>query len=184
MIYDDLFEKKGRKLEIGSGKRPSDGYISSDINAFDGIDIAAAPWDINFPDNSLTEIIALGVVEHFTYEQVNKCLSNVYRMLQNDGKFYFDVPDITIWCKYVVDYFEGKEIPFEIHHVFATLYGWQRWTGDEHKSGWHQKLLEETLKNSGFINQQYGVDLFLNKGISRNRMHRPQDAHIYCMVTK
>jgi hypothetical protein len=83
-----------------------------------------------------------------------------------------------------VDHFEGKKIPFEINHVFSTLYGWQRWPGDEHKSGWHTGLLVEKLKKAGFQNPQFGVSLFLDKGIVRNRMMRPHDAHIYCMVIK
>ena len=183
MNYEKLLEKS-KCLEIGSGQRPSPGYISSDINAFDGIDVVASPWEIDLPDNSLDEVLSLGVMEHFTYINFDKCLNNIYRMLKIGGSFYFDVPDIVIWCQYVTDHFSGKEIPFTIDHVFATLYGWQRWEGDEHKSGWYQDLLKNTLDKAGFIKQEYGVNLFLDKGITRNRMLRPTDAHIYCKVIK
>jgi hypothetical protein len=82
------------------------------------------------------------------------------------------------------DHFEGRSIPFTIYHVFSTLYGWQRWPGDEHKSGWWQAKLEEELRLCGFDELCFGVQLFLEKGLVRNRFSRPHDAHIYCRATK
>lgn len=172
------------KLEIGSGQRPTPGYLHNDINSFPEIDFVGNPWEIDLPDSSLEEVLALGVVEHFTYEHVDLCFSNIFRMLEVGGKFYFDVPDISIWCRYVVDYFNGVEIPFAIEHVMSTLYGWQRWPGDEHKSGWYQSLLESTLRKAGFVAFEFGVSHLREKGLSRNRFDRPQDAHIYCVATK
>jgi predicted SAM-dependent methyltransferase len=173
-----------RKLEIGCGHRPTDGYIHNDVNAFEGVDIVSNPWEIDLPDDHLEETLALGLMEHLTYEQVGKTLQNVHRMLQPGGIFLFDVPDIPVWCRYVVDYFDEKPIPFTIEHCMSTLYGWQRWPGDEHKSGWYQSKLKETLKTNGFTEYEFGVELFLSRGHSRNRMSRPHDAHIYCLARK
>lgn len=173
-----------RKLEIGCGQSPTPGYVHNDLNAFPGVDVVGVPWEIDFPDNSLEEALALGSIEHMTYAQVRETFKNVHRMLAPGGAFYFDVPDIPIWCRYVVDHFAGRSIPFTIDHVFSTLYGWQRWPGDEHKSGWWQAKLEEELRLCGFQQLTFGVELFLAKGIERNRMKRPQDAHIYCKAKK
>ena len=172
------------KLEIGSGQRPTPGYLHNDINAFPGIDIVGDPWTIDLASGSLQEVIALAVMEHLTYRQFDDTLANVHRMLEAGGKFYFDVPDITVWCRYVVDHFDGKEIPFTIEHVFSTLYGWQRWPGDEHKSGWYRTRLEEALAKAGFTDLSYGVNHMLDKGFMRNRFMRPHDAHFYCVATK
>jgi len=171
------------KLEIGCGQRPTPGYIHNDLNAFEGVDIVGSPWDLDLDDNSLDEVLALGVIEHLTYEQVSETFRNVKRMLKSGGIFVFDVPDIPIWCEYVVNFFRGEEIPFEIDHVFATLYGWQRWPGDEHKSGWYSEKLEEYLTNCGFNNFSFGVDQMKSRGHVRNRMDRPADAHLYCVAT-
>jgi len=170
------------KLEVGSGQRPTPGYLHNDVNAFDGIDIVGNPWEIDLPDHSVAEVLALGVVEHFTYEQARLTFANVARMLAPDGEFVFDVPDIPVWCRYVADHFEGRETPFPIDHVLATVYGWQRWPGDEHKSGWYFDLLDGELDAAGFTQRTYGVEQFLERGISRNRMHRPADAHLYCIA--
>jgi len=170
------------KLEIGSGKRPTPGYLHNDVNAFEGIDFVGNPWDLDIEPGSLTEVLALGVVEHFSYEEARRAFHRVREMLAPNGEFIFDVPDLPVWCGYVVDYFAGKPTPFPIQHVLATLYGWQRWPGDEHRSGWYADLLEEELLYAGFDSFQYGVEGFLARGHSRNRMTRPADAHIYCIA--
>jgi predicted SAM-dependent methyltransferase len=173
-----------RKLEIGCGERPTPGYIHNDLNPFEGVDLVGSPWEINLPDNSLDEVLALASIEHLTYGQVRDTFKNVYRMLAPGGVFLFDVPDIPAWCQYVVDYFAGRSIPFTIDHVFSTLYGWQRWPGDEHKSGWWKAKLEEELHQAGFHDLEYGVELMLEKGLMRNRFMRPHDVHIYCRANK
>src|SRR5712691_1198496 len=120
-----------RKLELGCGHRPTPGYIHNDLNAFEGVDIVGAPWEIELPGGSLDEVLALGVVEHLTYAQVTQSFKNVHRMLAPGGAFLFDVPDIPVWCRYVADHFAGQPAPFTLEHLFSTLYGWQRWPGDE-----------------------------------------------------
>jgi predicted SAM-dependent methyltransferase len=173
-----------RKLEIGCGQRPTPGYIHNDLNAFDGVDIVGSPWEIDLPASSLDEVLALGVIEHFTYGQVYDAFTNVHRMLAPEGIFLFDVPDIPVWCGYVADHFAGRSIPFTIEHVFSTLYGWPRWPGDEHKSGWWQEKLEEELHRAEFHELSFGVEVLLDQGHMRNRFLRPHDAHIYCRAVK
>jgi predicted SAM-dependent methyltransferase len=172
------------KLEIGCGQRPTPGYIHNDLNDFEGVDIVSNPWEINLEHGSLSEVLALGVIEHLTYNQVELTFKKVLDLLSPGGVFIFDVPDIPVWCGYVVKHFNGESIPFEIDHVFATLYGWQRWPGDEHKSGWYSEKLEAYLKLNGFTKFVFGVDELKSRGHSRNRMERPADAHIYCVATK
>jgi len=173
-----------RKLEIGCGQRPTPGYIHNDLNAFEGVDIVGSPWEIDLPAGSLDEVLALGVIEHFTYDQVRGAFANVHRMLAPGGVFLFDVPDIPVWCRYVVDHFKGLNIPFTIDHVFSTLYGWQRWPGDEHKSGWWEEKLQAELHRAQFHDLSFGVDVLLDQGHMRNRFLRPYDAHIYCRAVK
>ncbi|MEW5984339.1 MAG: methyltransferase domain-containing protein [Acidobacteriota bacterium] len=172
------------RLEIGCGQRPTPGYIHNDVNPFPGVEIVGNPWDIDLADGSLDEVLALGVIEHLTYSQVDSCFANVHRMLCSGGTFWFDVPDLKVWCRYVCDHLDGQATPFPIHHLLATLYGWQRWPGDEHKSGWYEAKLVETLRRAGFGPLRFGVDLFLSRGIERNRMKNPLDAHLYCVATK
>ena len=176
--------KAPRKLEIGCGERPTPGYICNDLNAFPGVDIVGNPWEITLESGSLDEVIALGLVEHLLYKQVDNTFSNIHRMLKPGGRFLFDVPDIPVWCGYIVDHFKGKDIPFTIDHCFSTLYGWQRWPGDDHSSGWYRSKLEEVIRSAGFTEVSYDLQEFLKRGLERRRMTRPADAHLYCIVSK
>lgn len=172
------------RIELGAGRHPTPGYIHNDMNAFPDIELVGNPWEILAGDSTVDEVLALGVIEHLTYAQVSMTIKNVHRMLRYGGVFYFDVPDIVIWCRYVTEYFAGLVIPFSIEHVLSTLYGWQRWEGDEHKSGWYLEKLVGVLEDAGFTDTKYGVQHMYDKGLYRNRFMRPLDAHIYCLATK
>src|SRR5215831_1395249 len=118
------------------------------------------PRKLELEDDSLDEVLALGVVEHLAYNDARNTFENIHRILASGGVFVFDVPDLPVWCGYVVDYFAGKPTPFPIQHLLATLYGWQRWDGDEHRSGWYKELVEEELVRVGFSSVDYGVEQF------------------------
>jgi predicted SAM-dependent methyltransferase len=172
------------KIEFGSGDRPEPGYFSCDVNPGKNVDFVGNPWELNVPCDNVERFLALGVMEHLTYADFRKTLDFVYTKLKLGGEFFFDVPDLPIWCKYYVDATNGESIPFTIEHVLSTLFGWQRWPGDEHKSGWSQASLRSELNRLPWQSVRFGVDQFLDAGYVRRRMTRPGDAHIYVYVMK
>jgi predicted SAM-dependent methyltransferase len=170
------------KLELGSGHRPTPGYEHNDLYAWDHIEHVGAPWLLELPDASLDEVLALAFVEHMTYDQARDLFRNVLRMLQPDAAFYFDVPDYPVWARYYVDLMGGYDAPLSLDHVRRTLFGWQRWPGDEHLYGWDTDLLLEVLHDTGYSRVMFGVDPFKERA-HRQRFHRPEDAHLYvCAV--
>jgi predicted SAM-dependent methyltransferase len=171
------------RLELGSGPRPTKGYITSDVNASDDIDIVASAPNIELPNDSLDEVIAIALMEHLTYEDFGKALVNVARMLKPGGKFYFDVPDLPVWCEYLAKIVRGERVPFTRRAIYKTIYGHQRFPGDTHASGWDNETLAEALDNAGFLDIEYGVEHFLANGLERVRFHRPLNAHIYVVAT-
>lgn len=172
----------GIKLELGAGKRPTPGYEHCDLNPFEDIEYVAAAWDLDLPDESVQEVLALGLMEHLTYDQFEAVLANVHRMLQPGGRFFFDVPDLPVWAEYLVRSLRGESVPFDRNHIYHTIYGWQRWPGDEHHSGWDLTSLDEILATAGFAKIEYGVGYFLRHGLYRDRFLRPKNAHIYVVV--
>lgn len=173
------------KLEIGCGPNPTPGYLHNDVNHFEGVDFVCDAWDIDLPEGSLDEIIALGVMEHFTYAQFDLVLAKMARLCKPGALFLFDVPDVVTWCKYLVDIENGKSAPFPEEHILATLYGWQRWSGDEHKSGWTRERLKAKVQSADFSELNLSaLDQFLQRGLTRRRMTRPADAHIYCAARR
>lgn len=168
------------KLELGSGQRPTPGYIATDIYAWPGLDQVCNAWEVQVPFGSIEEILALGVIEHLTYQQARETFTRAHQLLIPGGEFWFDVPDIETWCSYFVDNRWG----FSTEHILATLYGWQRWEGDEHKSGWTEDLLEQELRMFSEVSIRIDAAHFMERGHVRNRMTRPGDAHLYVKATK
>lgn len=160
------------KLEIGAGHRPTPGYVATDINPFDEIVQVCPAWQID--GINVDEVLALGVIEHLTFAQVAWTFAHVKRLLLPGGVFLFDVPDLPVWCGYLTG-----ESPFPRDHVLKTIYGWQRWPGDEHKSGWDAETLTAELHGAGFESVRFGLEPFEARGLWRRRFGRPEDAHLY-----
>ncbi len=164
------------KLELGCGHRPTPGYVHNDVNAFDGVDMVCPAWEVT--GGPYGEVIALGVIEHLTYEQAIGTFARVHDLVGPAGVFLFDVPDFAIWSTYLKS---GTDL-FDTEHIQATLHGWHRWPGDEHKSSWTYPLLANALKGWSIVN--YGVHHFTERGLVRDRMTRRGDAHLYVKATK
>lgn len=179
------------KLEIGCGDRPTEGYLHQDIrsNLMD-LDFNCDPWQIDLPKNSLSEVIAVGVMEHLRYEEFRKTVRHVHFLLKPSGIFLFDVPDLLVWSQYLYKVLRGKKVPFSKEHILATMYGWQRWLGDEHKSGWtcNDIYLELEFGFYTIIEKHHSTDFlaieYKKRKIFRNRFDRPKDAHIYVKAVK
>ena len=174
---------RARRLELGCGARPTPGYLHQDVTAQPGVelDFTCAPWELPLPDGALDEVLALGFVEHLRFAEVHATFAKVHALLAPGGAFLFDVPDMRVWSEYLVDLTHGRldRVPFEPQHVWSTFYGWQRWPGDEHKSGWTRESLFAALDDAGFAAREEGVEVFRARGLERRRFTRPADAHIY-----
>ena len=168
----------GVKLELGSGKRPTVGYVHNDAMAFDGIDIVANSWEIDLPDDWFDEVIAIAFIEHLRYDQATATFANMRRLLKPGGLFLFDVPNLGKWC----EYYNDPSAPFDREYVLRTIYGWGRWPGDSHQSGGDEDILQSYLIEAGFSNisiEQVPIE-WLARDIYRYRFTRPQeDAHFY-----
>lgn len=178
-----------KKLELGCGDRPTPGYLHQDIIALTALDFYCNPWEVDLPENSLDEAIAAGVMEHLRFEDFRKTVKHIHKLLKPDGIFLFDVPDLHIWSEYLYNVLRGEQVPFTKEHILSTFWGWQRWEGDEHKSGWTLQTIRQEL-SFGF-KVETNIDsftdvrqMFKDRGIVRNRFDRPEDAHIYIKAIK
>ena len=172
------------KLELGAGQRPTRGYSHNDLHPFDHIEHVGHPWMIDLPDNSLDEVLALAFIEHLTYEQALDTFRNMARMLKKGGRFYFDVPDYPKWASLYLRHLENgtNDVAYnsfpDMAHCRRTLFGHQRWPGDEHKYGWDSDHLSDTLGMCGLIAISWDVKPFTERAY-RQRFWKPQDAHLY-----
>lgn len=171
------------KLELGAGYRPTRGYQHNDLHPFHHIEHPGEAWMLDLPNDSCTEILALGFVEHLTYYQTLDTLRNMRRILQPGGLFLFDVPDYPRWVGYYLNHLNNEPCPVTMDHVRRTLFGWGRWDGDYHMYGWDRQHLEDTLETCGFTPHIYPAAPaeFINR-THRDRFHIPTDAHLYVVA--
>lgn len=177
------------KLELGCGQRPTPGYLHQDITAQPGVklDFNCQIWEIRLKEDSLSEIIAVGLMEHLRFEEFTRALKHIHKLLSPRGEFLFDMPDIRIWSEYLYNITHGapEKSPFPQEHVYATFWGWQRWPGDEHKCAWLKDDLFRHLGKIGFKDiHDENHQIFLSRGISRDRFQNPADAHLYIRAIK
>jgi ubiquinone/menaquinone biosynthesis C-methylase UbiE len=135
------------------------GWNCNDVQAFDGVDMVGPCWKLPVGDDSVDEILAKGMLEHLTYHEVAQSFAEWRRVLKLGGFFTAEVPDVD---EYLRQYLamraapetatgegggaaEGEPADFEAcagidRWLRRALYGWQRWPGDEHRSGWTEPL--------------------------------------------
>lgn len=79
------------KIIIGAGSTRYDGWIATDIPAFDILN--AGHWTLLFPERSIDRLLAEHVFEHLTPEQLGIVLRQARLYLKPGGRIRFAVPD-------------------------------------------------------------------------------------------
>ena len=79
------------KIIIGAGATRYDGWIATDIPAFDILN--REHWTLLFPEHSIDRMLAEHVFEHLTPEQLAAVLREARRYLNSGGRIRFAVPD-------------------------------------------------------------------------------------------
>ncbi len=105
-------------------------------------------------------------------------------MLTPGGVFLFDVPNYPLWAMMYLAGLDGDPIPFSMDHVRRTLFGWGRWPGDEHKYGWSNNEVYETLETCGFDKIRWPSSRPFSERTYRSRFTNPEDAHLYVAATR
>ena len=119
---------KGKLLDAGCGKMPYRNHIlsNSEVIEYVGLDIESALvydsevkpdffWDgvkMPFQDNSFDTVMATEVLEHVPNVEIY--LKEVYRVLKNDGVFFFTIP--FLWPLHEVPHDEYRYTPFSMEN--------------------------------------------------------------------
>lgn len=84
------------KLDLGCGKNKKEGFIGVDTRPFEGVDQVVDltqkwPWE----DNSVDEVNASHIVEHFEAKERIHFVNELYRVLKPGAKAFIVTPH---WC--------------------------------------------------------------------------------------
>lgn len=135
-------------LNIGSGPKRIDGYLSCDCFKADFIDQVFDLTNPPYPDNSVDNIYSEHSLEHTGWAEVDVALSNWYRILKPGGMLQLKMPDLKLCC---LEYLRTGDL-----FQKWTIYGVQKAQSEEpdsaqyHKSGFSKEEMKAKLEALGF----------------------------------
>jgi predicted SAM-dependent methyltransferase len=134
------------KLHLGCGTRYLPGYIHIDISNYDHINIRTDIRKLSeIHDNSVDDIYASHVLEHFKRYEIFDILKEWNRVLKIGGTIHIAVPDFEA-C--VEQYNQKKYLP----ELVGLLCGGQKNEYDHHSIIFDRNILTKFLNEAGFDN--------------------------------
>ncbi len=135
----------GIRLHLGSGNVNLQGWINIDARKDSHIHIIEKDFKLEtFADNSISEIYLSHVIEHFTFEEINKLMDIFKRKLMKKGILRVSVPDFDS----VIKIYQSSSN--NIEKVEPILLGGQEHIYNFHKSIFNKKKLISLFKIHDF----------------------------------
>lgn len=132
------------KLNLGCGSDIKPGFINIDIRLLPGVDIVSDIESIDyFTDESIDEINAYDILEHFSFTKTKSILTNWISKLKPGATIIVRVPDVI---KILNKFNEGKLPHFE---AMRLIFGGQTYPENFHFAGFSQEVLEGLLVGCG-----------------------------------
>jgi predicted SAM-dependent methyltransferase len=133
------------KLNLGCGGDLLPGYINCD-KYYEKADIICDVNKLPFEDNSVEEIFACHIIEHFDFREAFVVLEEWKRVLKDGGLLIVETPDLLETCRAFINASEDQRIAL-YGHLFSTP-----WVSEGliHKFLYTETQLGGTLKSLGF----------------------------------
>ena len=102
--------------------------------------------NLDYPENSVDEILIVQTFEHFSRKEASKALDNWYKILKPEGKLCIDVPDFEETARQLLAQKDEKEKEW----YYRLIYGSQKNDYSFHKDGYSFAKLKRMLEEHGF----------------------------------
>ena len=132
------------KLHLGCGTKHLKGYINVDIRYLPGVDeVNNIRFLRNYKSDSVDEIYACHVLEHFGRWEYKEVLKRWFEILKPGGKLRLAVPNFSSICKYYTETGDLKSL-------IGLLYGGQDYDENYHYITFDPSSIYDDLKDIGF----------------------------------
>ena len=133
-----------KKLHLGCGTKHLEDYINIDIRYLPGVDeVNNIRFLRNYKENSVDEIYACHVLEHFGRWEYKEVLKRWFEILKPEGKLRLAIPNFSAICNYYVKTGDLKSI-------MGLLYGGQDYDENYHYITFDYHTLSNDLKSIGY----------------------------------
>jgi len=139
-----LSKHKPIKLNLGCGDEILNGYFNCDLYG-DKADMIFDSANIPFSDNSVNEVRAYHLIEHFDFMKGPKVLKEWYRVLKPGGKLVLETPDLLNTCDQFVKSTEDERIL-----LYGHFFAWPWIPGQAHFFLYTETQMVWTLEQIGF----------------------------------
>ncbi len=149
------------KLNLGCGIYYKPGYVNIDKFELSVADQQADLFFLPYPDDSVDEIEASHIIEHFDIIHLPYLLTEWWRVLKPGGKLFLEVPNLWRSVINLGLRRESKKI-----QTVRFLFGVDM-PGNFHKAGYTYPLLKKNVINTGFseIKRLHSLSFHSESGI-------------------
>jgi len=134
------------KIDIGCGNRPKKRYIGIDRYIKKKSSIQAEALNLPFKDGSIDAIYCSHMIEHIPHSKTDILFLEFFRVLKSGGKLELLCPDfekiVEMWLENNYEYRWGIGL--------IKIFGWERYPGDFHYTGFSKGRMLELLPKHGF----------------------------------
>jgi len=153
-----------RKLQLGSGENPLDGWLNTDLEPSASMILLDIRQPFPFDDNSFDYLFSEHLIEHVSYQHGLRCLKECFRVLRGGAKIRVATPDLSFLVALYADekndcqrqYLEWSmemfapqlKVPQETFVVNNFFRNWG------HQFIYDYKALQVALAQAGFVDIQ------------------------------
>jgi len=156
------------KLNLGCGGDYLEGWVNIDAYHQGRVDERYDITNLPYEENTVDEIKAFHIIEHFPWSVANRNLRNWYRVLKPGGRLWLETPDFLGSCQEFVNrddngrvhlrghfFASGGDVPGQVHYFLYTEYELMH---ELRSSGF--QTINRIQPSSGYL-QNYSPRVFL-----------------------
>ncbi len=133
----------GVRLNIGCGADIRQGYINVDFRQMEGVDQVTDVAHLPYADETVSELLANDILEHFPRARTEEVLAEWIRVLKPGGVLKLQCPDVRALAYALVT----NQVP--VQEFSRRIYGGQDYAGNLHYAGFDIPAMKRLLRSFG-----------------------------------